>query len=69
MPVEGVLVYRGVITGYRVATTDTQGFYRIPGLFEGAQVVSTDKEKVNESWKSSLSIAGDTRFDIQIVRR
>lgn len=68
IPVEGVLVYRGVITGYRVATTDTQGFYRIPGLFEGAEVVSTDKEGY-ESSKSSVSITGDTRFDIQIVRR
>ena len=68
MPVEGVLVYRGVITGYRVAKTDTQGFYRIPGLFEGVDVVTTDKEGY-ESSKSSLSIARDTRFDIQIVRR
>jgi hypothetical protein len=68
MPVEGVLVYRGVTTGYRVATTDTQGFYRIPGLFESVDVVSTDKEGY-ESSKSSVSITGDTRFDIQIVRR
>jgi len=37
MPVEGVLVYRGVITGWRVAKTDKDGFYRIPGLFEGAE--------------------------------
>ena len=68
MPVEGVLVYRGVTTGYRVAKTDTQGFYRIPGLFEGAGAVSTDKEGY-ESSKSLVSITGDTRFDIQIVRR
>ena len=30
-PVEGVLVYRGVITGYRVATTDTRGSTKSPG--------------------------------------
>ena len=68
VPVEGVVVYRGVITGYRVATTDKHGLYRIPGLFEGVDIVSTDKEGY-ESSQSSVSIASDTRFDIQIVRR
>jgi hypothetical protein len=61
-------VYRGVVTGWRVAKTDKLGFYRIPGLFEGVEEVSADKEGY-ESTKSSVSITGDTRFDIQIVRR
>jgi Lhr-like helicase len=56
------------IARFLVAKTDKLGFYRIPGLFEGVEEVSADKEGY-ESTKSSVSITGDTRFDIQIVRR
>ena len=68
VPVADVNVYRGVITGWRAATTDRDGFYRIPGLFVGVEVVETAKEGY-ESTKSSVSITGDTRFDITLVRR
>jgi hypothetical protein len=68
MPVEGVSVYRGVITGWRVGTTDKNGFYEIRGLFDGVDEVDAIKEGY-ESAKSLVSLKGDTRFDIQIVRR
>jgi hypothetical protein len=67
-PVAGVTVYRGVITGWRVAKTDRNGFYEIRGLFDGVEEVSTNMEGY-ETAKSNVSIKGDTRFDIQIVKR
>jgi hypothetical protein len=67
MPVEGVSVYRGVITGWRLGTTDKNGFYEIRGLFDGVEQVEAIKEGFGSA-KNSISIKGDTRFDIQIVR-
>jgi len=67
-PVTGVTVYRGVITGWRVAKTDKNGSYEIRGLFDGVEEVSTSMEGY-ETVKSNVSIKGDTRFDIQIVKR
>jgi hypothetical protein len=68
VPVAGVTVYRGVITGWRVATTDQGGFYEIRGLFDGIEEVDASKEGY-ETKKSSVPIKGDTRFDMTIVRR
>jgi hypothetical protein len=67
VPVAGVKVYRGVITGWRVATTHKEGFYRIPGLFVGIDSVEAAKDGYVSS-KSSVSITRDTRFDISLVR-
>lgn len=67
-PVAGITVYRGVIAGWRVAKTDKNGFYEIRGLFDGVEEVSTSIEGY-ETVKSNVSIKGDTRFDIQIVKR
>jgi hypothetical protein len=67
-PIEGVAVYRGVQTGWRAATTDQNGFYRILGLYDGIDTVATRKEGYQES-KKEASIDGDTRFDIELVRR
>lgn len=61
-------MYRGVVTGWRLGTTDKNGFYEIRGLFDGVEQVDAIKDGY-ESAKSSVSIKGDTRFDIQIVRR
>ena len=68
VPVAGVTVYRGVITGWRVAKTDKNGFYEMRGLFDGVEEVSTNMEGY-ETVKSNVSIKGDTRFDIQILKR
>jgi hypothetical protein len=68
VPVAGVTVYRGVTTGWRVTKTDKNGFYEIRGLFDGVEEVSTDMDGY-ETARSNVSIKGDTRFDIQIVRR
>lgn len=69
VPVEGVSVYRGVVNGYRRATTDRNGFYSILGMFNGRDVVGTSKEGYAKTEHMGVSINGDTRFDIQIVRQ
>ena len=66
--VEGVAVYRGVQTGWRDARTDKNGFYRIPGLYDGIDTVETSKEGYHDTTKE-VSISSDTRFDIQLIRR
>jgi hypothetical protein len=68
-PVEGVTVYRGVSNGYRSARTDRNGFYTILGMFDGTDVVTTSKEGYDDTENTHVSIKGDTRFDIQIVRQ
>lgn len=67
-PVEGVKVNRGVITGWRQGTTDSNGFYEIRGLLYGVDSIETRKEGFADS-TSQLAMSGDTRFDISIVRR
>ena len=68
VPLSGVNVYRLVTTGWRNATTDIHGLYSIPGLIEGTATVSVQKEGY-ETQSSTVTIAGDSRFDIQLVRR
>ena len=69
VPVEGVSVYRGVSTGYRSATTDRNGFYSILGMYDGTDVVATAKEGYAKTEHMGVAIKGDTRFDIQLVRK
>lgn len=69
VPVEGVSVYRGVVSGWRGATTDRNGFYTILGMFDGTDTVATSKEGYANTEDNNVSITGDTRFDIQIVRQ
>jgi hypothetical protein len=67
-PVAGALVYRGVQTGWRDATTDQNGFYSIPGLYDALDTIETRKDGYQDT-KNSVRVSGDTRFDIEIVRR
>ena len=69
VPVEGVSVYRGVVSGWRGATTDRNGVYTILGMFDGTETVATSKEGYAKTEDKNVSIKGDTRFDIQIVRQ
>ena len=43
-PVEGAEVWRSAGPGWRPATTDKNGLYRIQGLYDGAEIVVTRKE-------------------------
>lgn len=68
VPIEGVSVNRLVTSGWREGTTDRNGFYRIPGVLNGTTWVEARKEGYRtEKW--DVLIAGDARFDIQLVRR
>jgi hypothetical protein len=68
VPVEGVSVYRGVVSGYRHAITDRNGVYSMSGMFNGSESVSTLKEGFARTQVRNVMIDGDTRFDIQLVR-
>jgi hypothetical protein len=67
-PVEGVEVLRLYGSGWQVGTTDRNGFYEIHGLYAARQEVTTIKAGY-ETARELVSVDGDTRFDIQIVRR
>lgn len=69
VPVEGVSVYRGVVSGWREATTDRNGFYSILGMFNGTETVVASKDGYVRNDQKGVTIDGDTRFDIRLVRR
>ena len=64
-PVQGVRVEA---SSFRVATTDTNGFYSMSGLYAGSSSVRVSKEGY-ETDTRTVTISADTRLDIQIVRR
>ena len=66
MPIEGVQVEE--YNRHQFATTDANGFYRISGVSPGRVGVGFDKEGY-ESSRSIVTVNGDTRFDIQAIRR
>jgi hypothetical protein len=67
-PVEGAEVWRSVSIGWRFATTDENGRYRIQGLYDGTASVSTSKEGYERDQRP-VTIQGDTRYDVELVPR
>jgi hypothetical protein len=69
-PVENAGVWRqnDEMTGWQGVTTDKDGFYEIHGLYNGSTDVSVFKEGY-DAVRRTVSINGDTRLDIQLVRR
>lgn len=67
-PLEDVDVWRAYETGWQVGKTDKKGFYEIRGLYSGSRDVQAIKEGY-ETDTRVVSISGDTRVDIQLVRR
>jgi hypothetical protein len=84
-PVEGVLMHvspcdpntNGGCAFDKGGTTNAQGSYRVEGVFAGAAGVFPEKTgfrvpdgvKVNGEGVQTVVIEGDTRFDIQLIRR
>lgn len=68
MPLEGVEVFRGYASGWIGATTDSNGFYEVHGLYDRTDVVSASKDGY-ERQEARVTVNGDTRFDMQLVRR
>lgn len=67
-PVEGAEVCRLAGAGWRVATTDENGLYRIQGLYDGPEEVATIKEGYLDH-EAVVAIHGDTVYDIELVRK
>ncbi|MEO5742443.1 MAG: carboxypeptidase-like regulatory domain-containing protein [Vicinamibacterales bacterium] len=67
VPVEGVFVYLAV--SGQVTTADRHGFYTMLGMVDGTETVATSKEGYTRTEHKNVSIKGDTRFDIQLVRQ
>jgi len=65
-PVEGVVVQEANL-GQR-ATTDTNGAYSISGLYAMSNIVTASKIGY-ETDSRTLTISGDTRLDLRVVRR
>jgi hypothetical protein len=55
-------------TGWQSATTDHNGFYSIAGMYDSTGEVATIKEGYQD-FQKVVTISGDTRFDISLVRR
>jgi Carboxypeptidase regulatory-like domain len=66
VPLEGVVVARGVSTGWRSTRTDRNGFYEIHGLIDGSNSVYIAKDGY-EKQTTEVVMTGDTRFDIELV--
>ena len=61
-------MYRGVQTGWRAAKTDANGYYSIAGLYDGIETIATRKEGFQDA-QIQAPINGDTRIDLQLLRR
>jgi hypothetical protein len=66
MPIEGVQVEE--YHRHQFSTTDANGFYRISEVSAGRIGVGFEHEGY-ESSRSIVNVNGDTRFDIQAIRR
>ena len=75
VPIEGVEVYW---SEYKGTFTDRNGFYTIEGVYGGVQPIWVEKDgytfavviphRMGERWRD-VTISGDTRFDVHLVRR
>src|SRR5207247_5442692 len=70
-PVENADVYRldEEQSGWDAAKTDANGFYQIHGLSDGSRLTGFSKEGYQKDEQADLSIHGDMRFDVQLIRR
>ena len=69
-PIENVNVYRldEEESGWDQTTTDRNGFYEIHGLSDGSKLSGFSKEGYQKV-EQAVSIHGDMRFDVQLLRR
>ena len=70
MPVEGafVMLTYGAGDDYQRATTDRDGRFEIRGLYDRVKAVDVYKDAF-AYLSQPISITGDTRVDLQMVRR
>ena len=58
----------GISSGWRSAATDVNGFYSIAGLFDFQGSVRVTRDEYQQQ-DIKVSINGDTRLDVDLVRR
>ena len=68
VPVAGLDVSLLVGDGFRTSTTDSSGYYEIRGLQARASAIYIDRDGY-ERVRRTVSMNGDTRLDLQLVRR
>jgi hypothetical protein len=70
-PLENASVYRlnQEGGGWDDTTTDRNGFYQIQGLADGSRVTGFSKNGYQKVEQSDFPIHGNTRLDVQLVRR
>jgi hypothetical protein len=56
-------------SGWDHNTTDRNGFYELHGLSDGGRRATFRKDGYGEIQLSDLRVHGDTRFDVQLLRR
>jgi len=71
MPIENAEVWRvdEEQSGWDHNTTDKNGFYQLHGLSDGSRQASFSKEGYQKIDQGDVPVHGDTRFDVQLLRR
>ena len=71
IPIANASVYRldEERSGWDDAKTDEDGFYQIRGLTDGSRLIGFTKDGYQKVEQADFPIHGDTRFDMQLVRR
>jgi hypothetical protein len=67
VPVAGVWVYRAMTGGWQGATTNDRGIYALRGMYTSNDEVNVTADGF-KPFQQPVPIAGDTRFDIRLVR-
>jgi len=71
VPIENAEVWRldEEQSGWDHNTTDKTGFYQLRGLSDGSRQATFSKEGYEKIDKGDVPVHGDTRFDVQLLRR
>lgn len=71
IPIENAEVWRldEEQGGWDHATTDRNGFYQLHGLSDGSRKAAVFKDGYQTIELSDVPVHGDTRFDVQLLRR
>jgi carboxypeptidase family protein len=70
-PIENAEVWRldEEQSGWDHSTTDKNGFYQLRGLSDGSRRASFSKEGYQTVEQGDVPVHGDTRYDLQLLRR
>jgi hypothetical protein len=71
VPIENAEVWRldEEQSGWDHSATDRNGFYQLHGLFDGSRQATFSKDGYQKLDLGDVPVHGDTRFDVQLLRR